>query len=80
MLRANIVRVMRRPLVDFGMALLVGGEYNVLTGKTIVMRAEQTLERDHFKSASEAKEFGLIDEVIDKRSEAPPELTEEGKT
>jgi ATP-dependent protease ClpP protease subunit len=31
--------------------------------------AEQTLDRDRFQSAEEAKEFGLIDEVIEKRPE-----------
>ena len=29
--------------------------------------AAETLERDTFKSASEAQQFGLIDEVIEKR-------------
>ena len=28
---------------------------------------EQTLDRDHFMTAEEAKEWGLIDKVIDKR-------------
>ena len=32
-----------------------------------VSHAAETLERDTFKSASEARDFGLIDEVIDKR-------------
>jgi len=30
---------------------------------------ERTLDRDHFMSAQEAKDFGLIDEVIEKRDE-----------
>ena len=30
---------------------------------------EKTLDRDHFLSADEAKEFGLIDEVLSKRPE-----------
>ena len=28
---------------------------------------ERTLDRDHFMTADQAKEFGLIDNVIDKR-------------
>lgn len=36
------------------------------------MVAADTLERDSFKSAEEAREFGLIDEVMEKRPiEAP---------
>lgn len=34
---------------------------------------ERTLDRDYFMSADDAKEFGLIDEVLDKRS-VPGEL------
>ena len=30
---------------------------------------EKTLDRDHFMSASEAKEFGLVDQVLEKRPE-----------
>lgn len=36
-------------------------------GDMIACNAAETLERDTFKSASEARDFGLIDEVIDKR-------------
>ena len=32
---------------------------------------EQTLDRDHFMSAEEAKDFGLIDEMLSKRPEEP---------
>ena len=35
---------------------------------------ERTLDRDHFLTADQAKEFGLIDNVIDKR----PDRREEG--
>ena len=36
------------------------------------MVAGETLERDSFKSAEEARDFGLIDEVMEKRPiEAP---------
>lgn len=31
---------------------------------------EKTLDRDHFMSAEEAKEWGIIDQVLDKRPEA----------
>jgi ATP-dependent Clp protease protease subunit len=37
---------------------------------------EKTLDRDHFMSSDEAKDFGLIDEVLSKR---PEEKTEEKK-
>ena len=37
--------------------------------------AEATLERDTFKSATEAREFGLIDDVIEKRPVPPPNNT-----
>lgn len=37
---------------------------------------EQTLDRDHFLSAEDAKEFGLIDKVIDTRPESSDEATE----
>lgn len=34
---------------------------------------EKTLDRDHFMTAQEAKEFGLIDEVISKRDDSEEE-------
>ncbi len=34
--------------------------------------AAETLERDTFKSATEARDFGLIDEVIEKRAIEQP--------
>ncbi len=34
---------------------------------------ERTLDRDHFMSADEARAFGIIDEVMSKRSEGPEE-------
>jgi ATP-dependent Clp protease protease subunit len=33
---------------------------------------ERTLDRDHFMSAPQAKEFGLIDRVLDKRDDVEP--------
>eukprot|EP00891_Asterochloris_glomerata_P002988 jgi/Astpho2/2988/fgenesh1_pm.00051_%23_8_t len=36
---------------------------------------EATLERDTFKSAEEARDFGLIDDVIEKRPVPPPNNT-----
>jgi len=36
-------------------------------------RAEQLLDRDTFKSADEAREFGLLDEVIAQRPAPPPD-------
>lgn len=38
------------------------------TGRTL-KEIEEALERDNFMSAEKAKEFGLIDEVIEKRSD-----------
>jgi ATP-dependent Clp protease protease subunit len=35
---------------------------------------ENTLDRDHFMSAEEAKAFGLVDNVIDKRPDDKPEV------
>jgi ATP-dependent Clp protease protease subunit len=35
---------------------------------------ERTLDRDHFMSSDEAKDFGLVDQVIEKR---PEEKTEQ---
>jgi ATP-dependent Clp protease protease subunit len=35
---------------------------------------DKTLDRDHFMSAEEAKEFGIIDQVMAKRAEEPEEL------
>jgi hypothetical protein len=32
--------------------------------------AESSMERDHFMSPEEAKSFGLVDEVIERRPEA----------
>jgi ATP-dependent protease ClpP protease subunit len=34
--------------------------------------AEDVLERDYFMTAEMAKDFGLVDKVIDKRPEMPP--------
>ncbi|MEO0619425.1 MAG: ATP-dependent Clp protease proteolytic subunit [Pseudomonadota bacterium] len=46
------------------------------TGKTYE-EIETTLDRDHFMSAEEAKEFGLIDMVISERSSDPAPLSDE---
>ncbi len=35
---------------------------------------ERTLDRDHFMSSDEAKEFGLVDQVLVKRPEEKPEI------
>ena len=40
--------------------------YAKYTGKTLE-EIETAMDRDKFLSAEEAKEFGLIDEVFDKR-------------
>src|SRR6266550_2777332 len=44
------------------------------TGQTY-KAIEDALERDKFLTASDAKEFGLVDKVIDKRSEDPAVLS-----
>jgi ATP-dependent Clp protease, protease subunit len=45
--------------------------YAKYTGKDVTV-IEKAMERDNFMSASEAKDFGLIDEVMDQRP-LPPE-------
>jgi ATP-dependent Clp protease protease subunit len=40
------------------------------TGQTY-KSIEDALERDKFLTANDAKEFGLVDKVIDKRAEEP---------
>ena len=35
---------------------------------------ERTLDRDHFMSSDEAKEFGIVDTVIEKRPDDKPEV------
>jgi len=37
---------------------------------------EDVLERDYFMTAEMAKDFGLVDKVIDKRPELPPPVRE----
>jgi ATP-dependent Clp protease, protease subunit len=44
--------------------------YAKYTGKTIE-QIEKAMDRDNFLEADEAKAFGLVDEVMDKRPEAP---------
>ena len=44
--------------------------YVLHTGQDYEM-IEKTLDRDHFMTAAEAKEFGLIDKVLEKREAAP---------
>ena len=39
-------------------------------GKPLAL-IESTLERDHFMSAEEAVEFGIVDEVVRRRPRAP---------
>src|SRR5215510_12802860 len=41
------------------------------TGQPL-QKIEDVLERDYFMTAEMAKDFGLVDKVIDKRSEMPP--------
>ena len=43
--------------------------YSTYTGKDLAV-IEKAMERDNFMTAAEAKEFGLIDEVFDKRPAA----------
>jgi len=42
------------------------------TGQT-VQQVEQDLERDNFMSSTEAVEYGLIDTVLEQRTELPPD-------
>lgn len=48
----------------------LNGLYVRHTGQAL-STIEATLERDHFLSAQEARAFGLVDEVVDKRPVAP---------
>ena len=41
------------------------------TGQPL-QKIEDVLERDYFMTAEMAKDFGLVDKVIDKRPEMPP--------
>ena len=43
------------------------------TGQSL-KKIEDALERDNFMTGGEAKEFGIIDKVIDKRPEDPAAL------
>lgn len=52
----DIIKMKRR--LNETYALHTGQEYDVI---------EKTLDRDHFMTAEEAKEFGLIDQVLTKR-------------
>jgi ATP-dependent Clp protease protease subunit len=38
----------------------------------LLQKIEDVLERDYFMTAEMAKDFGLVDKVIDKRPEMPP--------
>ena len=38
----------------------------------LLQKIEDALERDYFLTAEMAKDFGLVDKVIDKRREMPP--------
>jgi ATP-dependent Clp protease, protease subunit len=42
----------------------------------LLQKIEDVLERDYFMTAETAKDFGLVDKVIDKRPELPPPLRE----
>ena len=44
-----------------------------LTGEPGSDAVEQALERDRFMSPAEAKEWGLIDEILEARGKAEPE-------
>jgi ATP-dependent Clp protease protease subunit len=37
---------------------------------------EKTLDRDYFMTADQAKDFGLIDRVLNQREDADPKLSE----
>ena len=46
------------------------------TGQTVETIAQDT-ERDNFMSAEEAKEYGLVDEIVVNRNDTSEEKTEE---
>ena len=39
----------------------------------IMKTVDKTLDRDHFMTASEAKEWGLVDRVVENRNSLAPE-------
>ena len=43
-------------------------------------KIENTLDRDHFMTADEAKEFGLIDKVLISRDDIEPDGASSGKS
>jgi len=49
--------------------------YRKHTGQ-LLQKIEDVLERDYFMTAEMAKDFGLVDKVIDKRPELPPPVRE----
>jgi ATP-dependent Clp protease protease subunit len=51
---------------------MLNGLYVHHTGQEL-KTVEDALERDYFLTASESKDFGLIDEVIEKRPPPPVE-------
>ncbi|RHZ52085.1 hypothetical protein Glove_465g40 [Diversispora epigaea] len=49
--------------------------YQKHTKKHTLDEIEKAVERDYFMTAEEAKEFGLVDRVLEKREVKPPEPT-----
>ena len=69
--QATDIEIQAREILDLRKRL--NNIYVAHTGQDFQV-IEEAVERDRYMSPEEAKEFGLIDEVVDKR----PELEEEG--
>ncbi|WP_300302458.1 ATP-dependent Clp endopeptidase proteolytic subunit ClpP [Ferrovibrio sp.] len=65
--QAADIEIHAREILD--MRARLNGIYARHTGQDIAV-IEEAMERDRFMTPSEAKEFGLVDEVVDRRPEA----------
>lgn len=66
--QATDIEIHAREILDLRKRL--NGMYVTLTGQTMEA-IEEAMERDRFMSPEMAKEFGLIDEVVARRPDAP---------
>ncbi|MFN4311170.1 MAG: ATP-dependent Clp endopeptidase proteolytic subunit ClpP [Ferrovibrio sp.] len=65
--QAADIEIHAKEILD--MRARLNGIYARHTGKDIAV-IEEAMERDRFMTPAEAKEFGLVDEVVDRRPEA----------
>lgn len=67
--QAADIEIHAKEILD--MRARLNGIYARHTGKDIAV-IEEAMERDRFMTPTEAKEFGLVDEVVDRRPETAP--------